>query len=100
MSFPALLEASDDPIVRRRRNATVYLYLVKRLDFREFRRVMARRLGRELGMRPQTVGAALKTLGKHGYLERGPKVMDTWTYRLVYARSERDGPNKPSGVTA
>lgn len=88
MSFPALLDAGNDPLlVQRGSVATVYLHLVGRLDFMEFRRVRASRVATDLRIRPETVGAALTALRKAGYIERGERVMDVFTYRLVFARN-------------
>ena len=89
MSFPALLEAGSDPLlVRRGSTAMVYLHLVSRLDFVEFRRVRASRIATDLRIRPETVGAALKALREAGYIERGPRVLEVFVYRLVYARRQ------------
>ena len=88
VSFPALLDAADDPLlVQKGSVAALYLHLVKRLDFMEFRRVRASRVAADLRMRPETVGAALKCLRDAGYIERGERVMDVFTYRLIYARN-------------
>ena len=96
MSFPALIEAGNDPLmVQRGSVATLYLHLVSRLDFVEFRRLRASRVATDLGVRPETVGTALKVLRDAGYLERGERVMDCFTYRLVYARSEVHRGNAP-----
>ncbi len=87
MSFPALLDAGDDPLlVQKGSVAVLYLHLVGRLDFVEFRRLRASRVSTDLRMRPETIGAALKVLREAGYIERGERVMDVFTYRLVYAR--------------
>lgn len=86
MSFPALLDAGDDPSVQEGSVALVYLHLVKRLDFVEFRRVRASRVATDLRKRPETIGTALRVLREGGYIERGERVMDVFTYRLVYAR--------------
>lgn len=87
MSFPALLDAGNDPLlVQKGSVAVVYLHLVSRLDFMEFRRVRASRVATDLRVRAETVGTALKTLRDAGYIERGERVMDVFTYRLVFAR--------------
>lgn len=87
MSFPALIDAGSDPrFVAKGSVAVVYLHLVARLDFMEFRRVRASRLSVDLRMRPETIGGALRILREGGYIERGERVMDAFTYRLVYAR--------------
>ena len=89
MSFPALLDAADDPLlVQRGSVAALYLHLVKRLDFVEFRRLRASRVATDLGLRAETVGAALKCLREAGYIVRGERVMDVFTYRLIYSRSK------------
>lgn len=86
MSFPAFLAAATDPLVVRHGSvAAVYLHLASRLDFREFRRVRASRVAVDLGVRPETVGLALKVLRDGGYIERGERVMDVFTYRLAYS---------------
>lgn len=88
MSFPALLDAGDDPLlVRQGSVAAVYLHLVKRLDFVEFRRVKATRIADTLGIRPETAGRALRALREAGYIDRGQRVLEVFTYRLVFSRN-------------
>jgi hypothetical protein len=86
--FPALLDAGKDPLfVERRTLTTLYVHLIGRLDFAEFRRVRASRVATDLCVRPETVGAGLRALVRAGYLVRGERVMDVFTYRLVYSRA-------------
>lgn len=92
MIFPALLDAADDPIFIGHPNAmAVYVYLIKRLDFGEFRRVRASRVAADRSIRPETAGAALKMLRRHGYIIRGKRVLEVFTYRLVFARKHDQG---------
>lgn len=87
MSYPAFQEAGRDPAVTTKGSvASVYMYLTGCLDFMEFRRVKAKKVAREVKLRPETVGHALTTLRTGGYIERGPRVLDTFTYRLLYTR--------------
>lgn len=96
MSFPALLDAGSDPLVIQSGcGAKVYLHLVSRLDFVEYRRLRASRVATDLGVRPETVGAALKLLRDAGYIERGPRVLEVFTYRLVFARKHRESEDAP-----
>lgn len=95
MSFPALLDAATDPLlVQRGSVAALYLHLVSRLDFNEFRRVRASRIATDLAIRPETVGTALRALREAGYIERGERVMDVFTYRLVYSRNREVAPKR------
>ena len=97
VSFPALMEAGNDPLlVQRGSVAAVYLHLVGRLDFVEFRRLRASRVATDLCLRAETVGAALKLLREAGYVVRGPRVLEVFTYRLVFAR-DRDNVGERSG---
>lgn len=87
MSFPALLDAGKDPRFTQKGSlAVVYMRLIGILDFGEFRRVWAGRLAKDLRLKPHTVGAALRTLADSGYIERGTKVLDVYTYRLRHSR--------------
>lgn len=87
MSIPALLQAANDPdLVRHRSTLAVYLHLVSVLDVGEFRCLSHGKVARSLRMDPHTVGDALRTLRDRGYLERGPKLMDVYTYRLFNSR--------------
>jgi DNA-binding MarR family transcriptional regulator len=89
------LDAADDPLfVQRGSVVIVYLYLCKRLDFVEFRRIVNRRIAGTLQMKPGTIGLAMKDLMSHGYIERGPHVMDASTYRLVYSRRSDIAPKR------
>jgi hypothetical protein len=98
LSFPALLDAADDPtFVRNGSVAVVYLHLVKRLDFQEFRRVRASYIAVILKMKGATVGNALRLLREGGYIERGPsKVLDAYTYRLMFARKHDEPTSQPA----
>lgn len=78
---------TDRRFLERPTLAVLYSYLVPRLHFTEFRRVRASRIATDLGVRPETVGDALRVLREAGYIERGPRLLDVFTYRLVYARS-------------
>jgi DNA-binding transcriptional ArsR family regulator len=90
-----MLDAADDPLlVQRGSVAALYLHLVKRLDFMEFRRLRASRVATDMGVRAETIGTALKMLREAGYIERGPRVIDVFTYRLIYSR-RREVPPKP-----
>ncbi len=87
MSIPALLQAANDPDLKRHRSTlAVYLHLIGVLDVGEFRRLWHGKVARSLRMHPNTVGDALRTLRERGYLERGPKLMDVYTYRLLNSR--------------
>jgi DNA-binding MarR family transcriptional regulator len=93
VSFPALLDAADDPLlVQKGSVAALYLYLLKRLDFVQYRRQWGSRIAEELHVKPKTVSQALRLLIEGGYVERGPKVMDVYTYRLVFARQRQNAP--------
>lgn len=85
MSFPALLQAAGD-VELTGATIRVYLRLVGELDFTEFRRLWAGRTARALRVHPNTAGDALRVLRERGYIERGPKLMDVYTYRLLYSR--------------
>lgn len=101
MSFPALIEAGSDPLlVQRGSVAAVYLHLVGRLDFVEYRRLRASRVATDLCVRPETVGAALKALRDAGYIERGPRVLEVFTYRLVFARKHDQREDAPKRKVA
>lgn len=90
MSFPALLDAARDPQFTQKGSLPiVYMRLIGILDFGEFRRLWAGRLARELKLKPHTVGAALRFLSDAGYIERGEKVMDVYTYRLRHSRPSK-----------
>lgn len=90
MSFPALLEAADDPLlVQKGSVAALYLYLVKRLDFVDYRRQWAERIAADMKVRPSTVSSGLRDLIQAGYIERGPRIMDAFTYRLIYSRQRQ-----------
>lgn len=87
-------DAGNDPIMTRRGTvASLYLHLTTKLDFVDYRRVRAEDVARTLAVHKTTVRQALKILSDFGYIERGARLMDVFTYRLVYAR--RNGHPKP-----
>jgi len=87
MSIPALLQAANDVDLKRHRSTlTVYLHLVSVLDVGEFRILSHGEVARKLRMDPHTVGDAMRTLCERGYLVRGGKMMDRFTYRLLHSR--------------
>jgi len=87
VSFPAMTEAGNDPVMTQRGSvAALYLHLTTRLDFTEYRRLRVGDLARTLHLERRTVGAALRILRDRGYIERGTRLMDVFTYRLLYSR--------------
>lgn len=85
MIFPALLAAGDDPLfVQRPSCGVVYLHLVKRLDFHEWRIQKHGVLARRLGLSPNTIGLALQSLVNAGYLDRRPYDGRIFAYRLSF----------------
>lgn len=83
-----MLDASRDALMTERTSvAAVYLRLISMLDFLEYRRLRVAELAEDMGLKPATVGSALRLLRRAGYLERGPRVADVFIYRLVYSRN-------------
>lgn len=82
--FPAFFAAMDDDRLRGT-PLKVYLYLTKRLDFRQARAVKIAAVESDLAIRRTTAQHALDDLVVLGYLERGPKLDRVYTYSLVWS---------------
>lgn len=64
------------------RTRRVLDYLLSVLDFENFIHVSQAEVARELGYHRQDVNSAVKQLVEAGVLVRGPKVGQSWTYRV------------------
>lgn len=100
MIFPALLDAAKDPVFVDRPSAfLLYGRLLAVLEFTQFRRVRAGRLAADMHVRPDTVYAGLKILRDAGYIERGDRLLDVYTYRLVYSLAQSEpSPKRETGA--
>lgn len=80
----------------------VFLYVTAKMDFENFLRVRQEDIAQELDMQKADVSRAMKALEKKGVLQRGPKVAQSYTWRMNpnygykgdprgKVRKERDG---------
>lgn len=60
----------------------VLMLMMGKLDFENWIRVSQAELADELGMKRPNVSKAIKLLVEKGILHKGPKVGNSWTYRL------------------
>lgn len=60
----------------------VFLYAVSRLDFENFLRLKQDEIAQGLGMQKTNVSRAMKLLESKGILQRGPKVAQSYTWRM------------------
>jgi hypothetical protein len=85
-----------------RTEASVFLALFDRLDYREFRAVKAIALATELSASNSAVSAALRALVEHGYLVRGARdgAGGPWTYRIPLSKRTPTAPTPRSSRDA
>lgn len=80
----------------------VFLYLTGKMDFENFLRIRQEDIAKELDMQKADVSRAMKLLETKGVLQRGPKVAQSYTWRMNpnygykgdprgKVRKERDG---------
>ncbi len=85
--IPAFATALQDRTLRGTPRE-VYVWLHQNLDVVEFRPVKHASVGFALGLKDASVADSIVRLLNRGYLERGEKTGQTWTYRLVYSVPE------------
>lgn len=91
MSLPAVTDALADPHVRRHPSRVlVYWFCLGHLTPAEWRRMRVLEVHRATGLSIRRAEGALRDLVRLGYIERGPRVIDRWTYRLAMARTQSE----------
>lgn len=79
----AAIELSKDPVISKSAETMrVFLYLVGRLDFENYIQVPQAEIAQELGMHKQGVYRAIKNLLQRGVIIQGPKVAQSYSWRL------------------
>lgn len=91
MSLPAVTDALADAEVRRHPSRVlVYWYCLGHLLPNEWRRMRVADVHRATGLSVRRAEGALRDLCRLGYVERGPRLIDRWTYRLALTRSSAE----------
>lgn len=89
MISPAFCQLANDPLLGHGSVAPVYLRLIRRLDYVEFRTVKATAVAHWLGRERHAVDKALRALCEAGYLDR-KRDGRMWVYRLFWSRSSEE----------
>lgn len=82
--IPAFVTAMQDPALRGNARE-VYMWFHQNLDVVDFRPVKHSVIEMGLQMKDSSVADAISRLLSNGYIKRGDRDGQLWTYRLVYS---------------
>lgn len=84
---PAAADALADPTIRRTPTLiVVYWYCLGTLDTETGKRLRIADVVKEVGKKERHVSEAMRWLVANGFLIRGPKLADRYTYKLAKRR--------------
>lgn len=84
---PSAFEAMADPTIRRTPTlVVVYWHFLGILDTDTFKRLRVADVVAAVGKKERQVSAAMRWLVANGYVLRGAKLADRYTYKLVKSR--------------